>query len=216
MFCPNCGSPQLRLEPNGEMQGIAGSSDHTAEAMQRKGTSWKHAISAAALVGLPMGLLSSSALHLEIGSFVWLVGGAMAAVALYQRRSRHSFLNLRTGLRIGIIAGMVAAVFATACNAAILLFQRYALHMSKTIDDAMDGSIKAMVEQMSGRAAQAPPEAQAQLRAYFHFLLSPDGKAFLSLTGSATAAIAMVLFAALGGALGARFFAVKSRPLSNS
>lgn len=198
------------------MQGIASSSDYASEAMQRKGTSWKHAISAAAMVGLPMGLLSSSALHLEVGSFVWLVGGAMAAVGLYQRRSRHSFLNLRTGLRIGILAGVVAAVFATACNAAILLFQRYALHMSKTIDDAMDSNIKAMVEQMSGRVAQATPEAQAQIRAYFHFLLSPDGKAFLSLTGSATAALGMVLFAALGGALGARLFATKSRSLSNS
>jgi hypothetical protein len=216
MFCPNCGSPQLRLEPNEEMEGTASSREYAAEALEAKGTSWKHAISAAAIVGLPMGLLSSSVLSLATGSFLWLVGGAMAAVALYQRRSNYSLLNLRTGLRIGMVAGVVAAFFATACNAGLILFQRHALHMSKAIDDSMDGNIKAMVEQMGGRMAQTTPEAQAQIQAYFRFLLSPDGKAFLGLTSAATAAVGMILFAALGGALGARVFAARRRSLGNS
>lgn len=216
MFCPSCGSPQLRLEPNGEMEGLASSRDSSAEAMEARGTSWKHAISAAAMVGLPMGLLSSSVLPLATGSFLWLVGGAMAAVALYQRRSKNSLLNLRTGLRIGMVAGIVAAFFATACNAGLLLFQRHALHMSKAIDESMDGNIKAMVAQMGGRMVQSTPEAQAQVQAYFRFLLSPDGKAFLGLTSAATAAAGMIMFAALGGALGARILAARRRPLSNS
>jgi len=184
--------------------------------VDEKGTAWKHAIAAAAIVGLPMGLLSSSVLPLAAASFVWLVGGAMAAVALYQRRSPNAFLNLRTGLRIGLVAGAVAAFFATACNAVVLLFQRYALHMSKAIDESMDGNIREIVGQLGGKMAQATPETQAQLQAYFRFLLSPDGKAFLSLTSSATAALAMVLFAALGGALGARIFVARRRPIGNS
>jgi hypothetical protein len=198
------------------MEGNASVREFSAEAMDEKGTAWKHAIAAAAIVGLPMGLLSSSVLPLATASFVWLVGGSMAAVALYQRRSRNGFLNLRTGLRIGLVAGVVAAFFATACNAAVLLFQRYALHMSKAIDDSMDGNIREIVGQLGGKMAQATPETQAQLRAYFNFLLSPDGKAFLSLTSSATAALAMVLFAALGGALGARIFVARRRPISHS
>lgn len=198
------------------MQGMASSNELASGGMEVQGVSWKHAIGAAAIVGLPMGLLSSSVLPLATGSFLWLVGGAMAAVALYKRRSRNSFLNLRTGLRIGMVAGIVAAFFATACNAAVLLFQRHALHMGKAIDDSMDGNIKAMVDQMSGRMAQTTPEAQAQMQSYFRFLLSPDGKAFLGLTSSATAAVGMILFAALGGALGARIFAARRRPLSNS
>lgn len=198
------------------MEGNASVRDFSAGAMDEKGTVWKHAIAAAAMVGLPMGLLSSSVFPLATASFVWLVGGSMAAVALYQRRSRNGFLNLRTGLRIGLVAGVVAAFFATACNAAVLLFQRYALHMSKAIDDSMDGNIREIVGQLGGKMAQATPETQAQLRAYFNFLLSPDGKAFLSLTSSATAALAMVLFAALGGALGARIFVARRRPISHS
>jgi hypothetical protein len=198
------------------MEGNASVRDFSAGAMDEKGTVWKQAIAAAAIVGLPMGLLSSSVLPLATGSFLWLVGGSMAAVALYQRRSRNGFLNLRTGLRIGLVAGVVAAFFATACNAAVLLFQRYALHMSKAIDDSMDGNIREIVGQLGGKMAQATPETQAQLRAYFNFLLSPDGKAFLSLTSSATAALAMVLFAALGGALGARIFVARRRPISHS
>ena len=198
------------------MEGLASSRDSSAEAMEARGTSWKHAISAAAIVGLPMGLLSSSVLPLATGSFLWLVGGAMAAVALYQRRSKNSLLNLRTGLRIGMVAGIVAAFFATACNAGLLLFQRHALHMSKAIDESMDGNIKAMVAQMGGRMVQSTPEAQAQVQAYFRFLLSPDGKAFLGLTSAATAAAGMIMFAALGGALGARILAARRRPLSNS
>jgi hypothetical protein len=215
-FCASCGSPQLRLEISDEMEGIASVREFPGEAMDEKGTAWKHAIAAAAIVGLPMGLLSSSVLPLATASFVWLVGGAMAAVALYQRRSRNGFLNLRTGLRIGLVAGVVAAFFATACNAAVLLFQRYALHMSKAIDESMDGNIREIVGQLGGKMAQATPETQAQLRAYFQFLLSPDGKAFLSLTSSATAALAMVLFAALGGALGARIFVARRRPIGHS
>ena len=198
------------------MEGNASVRDFSGEAMDEKGTAWKHAIAAAAIVGLPMGLLSSSVLPLATASFVWLVGGAMAAVALYQRRSQNGFLNLRTGLRIGLVAGVVAAFFATACNAAVLLFQRYALHMSKAIDESMDGNIREIVGQLGGKMAQATPETQAQLRAYFQFLLSPDGKAFLSLTSSATAALAMVLFAALGGALGARIFVARRRPIGHS
>ncbi len=198
------------------MEGNASIRDFSGEAMDEKGTAWKHAIAAAAIVGLPMGLLSSSVLPLATASFVWLVGGAMAAVALYQRRSQNGFLNLRTGLRIGLVAGVVAAFFATACNAAVLLFQRYALHMSKAIDESMDGNIREIVGQLGGKMAQATPETQAQLRAYFQFLLSPDGKAFLSLTSSATAALAMVLFAALGGALGARIFVARRRPIGHS
>ncbi|HVJ08608.1 MAG TPA: hypothetical protein VM554_09495 [Acidisarcina sp.] len=205
----------MRLEASDEMEGMASSREFTGEA-ERRGTSWKHAIRSALIVGLPMGLLSSSLLPLSTGSFLWLVGGAMAAVALYRRRSQASFLNLRTGLRIGVVAGIVAAFSATACNAGVLLFQRHALHMSKAIDDSMDGNIRAMVEQMGGRMAQTTPEAQAQIRAYFRFLLSPDGKAFLSLTSSATTALGMILFAALGGVLGARIFASRRSPLSNS
>ena len=198
------------------MEGNASVRNFVGDAMDEKGTAWKHAIAAAAIVGLPMGLLSSSVLPLATASFVWLVGGSMAAVALYQRRSRNGFLNLRTGLRIGLVAGVVAAFFATACNAAVLLFQRYALHMSKAIDDSMDGNIREIVGQLGGKMAQATPETQAQLQAYFRFLLSPDGKAFLSLTSSATAALAMVLFAALGGALGARIFVARRRPIGHS
>jgi hypothetical protein len=198
------------------MEGNASVRDFSGEGMDEKGTAWKHAIAAAAIVGLPMGLLSSSVLPLATASFVWLVGGAMAAVALYQRRSQNGFLNLRTGLRIGLVAGVVAAFFATACNAAVLVFQRYALHMSKAIDESMDGNIREIVGQLGGKMAQATPETQAQLRAYFQFLLSPDGKAFLSLTSSATAALAMVLFAALGGALGARIFVARRRPIGHS
>ena len=161
------------LKSNDEMEGNASVREFSGEAMDEKGTAWKHAIAAAAIVGLPMGLLSSSVLPLATASFVWLVGGSMAAVALYQRRSRNGFLNLRTGLRIGLVAGVVAAFFATACNAAVLLFQRYALHMSKAIDDSMDGNIREIVGQLGGKMAQATPETQAQLRSLLSIFCSP-------------------------------------------
>ncbi len=94
----------------------------------------------------------------------------------------------------------------------MLLFQRYVLHMGKAIDDSVDGNIKTMVAQMGGHMAQTTPETQAQLAAYFRFLLSPDGKAFLSLTSAATAAVFMIVLASLGGALGAWRFAARRRP----
>src|SRR5664279_2067891 len=213
MFCAYCAAPQLRLEPNGEMEGVATSSDFAAEAI---GTSWKHAIAAAAIIGLPMGVLSSSILPLAAGALLWWVGGGVAAVLLYQRRSNNSYLNTRTGLRIGMVAGVVAAFIATACNAGMLLFQRHFLHMSKAIDDSVDGNIKTMVEQMGGRMAQTTPEAQAQLQTYFRFLLSPDGEAFLALSSAVTAAVFMIVLASLGGALGAWRFAARRKPIGHS
>ncbi len=109
-----------------------------------------------------MGLLSSSLLPLARRPLWWVVaedGGGGAVSASIQ----NSYMNLRTGLRIGMVAGVVAAFIATACNAAMLLFQRYVLHMGKAIDDSVDGNIKTMVAQMGGRMAQTTPEAQAQL-----------------------------------------------------
>lgn len=210
-FCPSCGAPQLRLQPSDETVGLAGGSNDAARAPLVM--SWKHAVAAASVAALPMGILSSSVLPVaSMGCCLWVAGGSIAAVALYHRRAANALLDVRTGLKIGAVAGLLAAFIATALNGFTLLFQRYALHMGT----AIDATLAAFVDQIKAKSAQAAPEVQAQMQDYIRFLLSPEGKAAWFLIGSATAAVGIVLFAAAGGALGAKIFAGQRSSLRSS
>lgn len=208
VFCPNCGSPQLRFEPSDEqMVSSAGKPGHADSA----GVAWKQAISSAVTVAVPMGILTALPL-VNLGFFLWIVGGAMMAVALYNRRASVSLLNAGTGARIGLIAGLVAAATATLLNGLGLLAQRFLLHTGPLIDD----ELKVFAEQMTQRMAQSPAPQQAQMQVIVSFLLSPDGKAVWMLTAASMSAAGIVAFAAAGGALGARVFAARRRALHNS
>ena len=59
------------------------------------------------------------------------------------------------------------------------------------------------------------PDAEAQWRAYVHFLMSPDGRAAYTLINAATTSVGIILFSAIGGALGVRLLAPRKTPLGN-
>lgn len=210
-FCPSCGAPQLRLQPSDEAVGLAGVSGDGVQAPQVM--SWKQAIVAASVAAVPMGVLSSSVLPVaSMGCCLWVVGGSIAAVGLYHRRAAKALLDMQTGLKIGAVSGLLAAFVASALNGFVLLFQRYALHTGSAIDT----TLATFVDQIKTKMAQATPEVQAQMQDYIRFLLSPEGKAAWFLMGSATAAAGIVLFAAAGGALGAKIFAGQRNSLRSS
>ncbi len=209
LFCPNCGSPQLKFAQQEETESSYASGRPSGGLPRAQGISWKDAILAALFVAVPAGLLSAVSV-LSWGCCLWVVGGAVLAISVYHRRAPSFLLETRSGIRIGAVAGLIAAYSSVIATAIWRVFARYVLHQGYAIDQFYDSVI-----QQSTALVQANPDAQAQWRSYVHFLLSPDGRAAYTLMNAATTSVGIILFSAIGGALGVRLFAPRKPNLSN-
>ena len=206
MFCPNCGAPQLLYEAGTETADAPGDAgSHGLRDIQ-----WKAAVGAAVTFAVPVGVLCSPVVPiLSGGCCLWVVGGAIAAVGLYQRRAAVRTLARPVGIRIGTIIGIMAATVACAFNAGALVFLRYVLHGG----DAMDKAYQATTEQ--AWAASAPLSAAmarfvggppADLHQTLRFMLSPDGRAASAIMTAVMVSLGITVFSMIGGALGTRIF----------
>jgi hypothetical protein len=90
------------------------------------------------------------------------------------------------------------------------VFARFVLHQGQSIDEFYDEVIK-----QSTALVQSNPDAQVQWNTYVHFLMSPDGRAAYTLMNAATSAVAIIIFSAIGGALGVRLLAPRKPTLGN-
>ncbi len=205
-FCPSCGAPQLRFEPNEDTATYAAGLRQAYGVHTPNSIRWKQAIRAAITVAVPMGIMSSNLVPLvSLGCCLWIVGGAIAAVALYRRRAEVSVLAAKTGARIGLVAGVLAA-FATMLFSSIsLAIERFVLHHGATIDSTFQTQLEQLV-----RMAQSNPDPQGQMQAFLRFLATPDGRAAWILTGTGTLSAGIVVFSTLGGAIGARLLTRRS------
>ena len=209
MFCPNCGSPQLKFAQQEEGETAYGGGRPPGAPPRAQGISWKDAILAALLVAVPAGLLSAVSV-LSWGCCLWVVGGAVLAIVLYHRRAPGFLLETRSGVRIGAVAGLIAAYSSVIATAIWRVFARYVLHQGYAIDQFYDAVI-----QQSTALVKTNPDAEAQWRANVHFLMSPDGRAAYTLINAATTSVGIILFSAIGGALGVRLLAPRKTPLGN-
>lgn len=205
LFCPHCGAPQLRYEPFDDPALLP----TTAQVLGRDPgvVQWKQAIIVAILVAVPVGILSSL---LDFGA-LWVVGGGIITVAIYRRRTGLPPAG-RTGWRIGVLLGILAAFTSTAVDSLTLTLQRYVLHDGPTVDQRFH----VVAQQLTDQLNHSNPEAAAMMPWFVHFWLSPDGIAAIALMGAAATAISMVLFSAAGGAIGARLGAPRNRAQSSS
>jgi hypothetical protein len=209
LFCPTCGSPQLKFAQQEEAESGNGAARPPGRQPRTPGISWKDAIVAALLVAVPAGLLSAVTV-LSWACWVWVVGGAVLSIVVYHRRAPGFVLETRSGVRIGAVAGLIAAYSSVIATAAWRLFARFVLHQGEAIDQFYDEVIK-----QSTAVAQANPDAQAQWNIYVHFLMSPDGRAAYSLMSAASTSVGIIVFSAIGGALGARLLAPRKPTLGN-
>jgi hypothetical protein len=171
---------------------------------------WKDAITAALLVAVPVGILSSL-LGLSV---LWVTGGGIATISIYRRRTGLPPAG-RTGWRIGGILGVMAAFVSTAIDSLTLVLQRYLLHDGGSIDERFHQATQQaqlVAEQMN----KSNPEAAAMMPWFIHFWQSPDGIAAMALMGTFLAALGMLLFSALGGALGAGIVSIGNRAQRSS
>jgi len=206
LFCPHCGAPQLRFEPSDEQTPYQ---NEPAATGLRAGQFilWRPAVKTALLVAVPVGLLSS----LFDFSIIWVLAGGFGAVALYQRKASVT-LNARTGWRIGMLVGALAAFFSSLVDGLSMVFERYVLHHGGAIDQ----KLSSLTQQMTQQMVHQNPEAAQQIPWFIHFWLSPDGHAAVVLFMSAFAAVMMIAFSTIGGAVGARILGARRRLSINS
>src|SRR5450755_3236627 len=137
LFCPSCGSPQLKFAQLGEGEGESAGGRSPVTLARAQGISWKDAILAALLVAVPAGLLSAVSV-LSWGCCLWVVGGAVLAIAVYHRRAPTFLLETRSGVRIGAVAGLIAAYSSVIATAFWRVFARFVLHQGSAIDQFYD------------------------------------------------------------------------------
>jgi len=209
LFCPTCGSPQLRFAQQDEAESGYAGGRPAGKPPRAQGISWKDAILAALVVAIPAGLLSSVTV-LQWACCLWVVGGAILAIMVYQRRAPGFLLETRSGVRIGAVAGLIAAYSCVIATAVGRVFARYVLHQGPEIDQFYNDVIK-----QSSALMQANPDAQAQWNITVHFLMSPDGRAAYTLMNAASISVGIIVFSAIGGALGVRLLAPRKPTLGN-
>jgi hypothetical protein len=200
LFCPHCGAPQLRYEPSDDA--VSFSPGQTAAGLNPDRVIWREAITAAVMVAIPVGILSSL---LDFGS-LWVIGGGIAVVSIYRRRTGLPPAN-RMGWRIGSLLGILAAFITTAVDSITLLCERFLLHDGGMIDQRFH----LVAQQLTDQLNHSNPEAATVIPGFVHFWLLPEGTAAIALMGAAGSAFSMLLFSAAGGALGARIASLGNR-----
>jgi hypothetical protein len=204
-FCPHCGAPQLRVEdvePTLPAEKSAVFATDQNAGMLR----WRAAVQVALWVAAPAAVLSAV---LNLGS-VWVFAGGFVTVALYRRRTSAA-TDAKLGWRIGGLMGMVAATLWLAIEGGALVVERYLLHHGSDIDTELRGSLQVAIAAME----QKNPSFATDFPWFSHFWLSPVGIASMFLGGSCALALSMILFSAIGGAIGGRYLRSRavSRPL---
>jgi hypothetical protein len=201
LFCQHCGAPQLRYEPSEDTGTSFVSAQQTASARGFEDISWKAAIASAILVAVPVALLSTM---LDFSS-LWVIGGGIATVSLYRRRVGIPPTS-RMGWRIGGLLGILAAFISAAIYSLKLLVERYALHNGE-----LDQQVHSFAQQFGEQINHSDPQTAAAMMQLAHFWVSPDGTAAIVLGGAAVTAVFTVIFAAAGGAIGARIASLGNR-----
>ena len=215
-YCPACGLPQLVYLAD------APSGQTPPERWDREGrdagsVDWKPALRAAMLLAVPAGLLTSGVSPLAILGLLWMTIAAAWAVALYMRSQRPAWITLGAGARIGLVTGMLAGWLAFGVSGGALFVQRFLLHQASQIDEAyktlvLDKFQEKAQQMLAGMGPTDAAQMQTQLAQIQAWMQSPEGHAGFWAFGFALNSLFLLVFAAAGGALGARWLARAGKP----
>jgi len=179
------------------------------------GIAWSEAFKSALMLAVPAGVLCSGIT--QIGSslgLLWMGGAAVWAVGLYFKRARPGWMTLGSGARIGLVTGLFASWLAFSLNGVSLWVTRFLMHQGSQMDSSWASEVQTslqlsqqMVAQMGMTSAQAAQSTQFS-RAW---MLSAEGRAGIVLSQFAAGAAFLILFATIGGAVGARLLAQPRR-----
>jgi len=167
---------------------------------------WKPALKVAMLLAIPAGLLSSGLTPMGALGLLWMAAAAAWAVTMYVRRQRPAWITMGAGARIGLVTGLMAGALAFAITSVSLYTMRFFLNQGKDIDDLWTNAV---TQGFSQQAANVDAQASASIRG---LLLSHEGRAGSFLGGMLILEVLILIFAAAGGAVGARLLARSRRP----
>ena len=206
-YCPVCGLPQLVYTAD-EDSGLAQPEQGNEPVRDAGSVNWKPALRVTLMLAVPAGLLCS--LLSPVGIFGLLLMGATAAwvVVLYVRGQRSLWITTGAGARIGLVTGVVGAWTAAGTTGVTLFVTRFMFHQGRVFDDFWQNFVN---QQMSQQWASMGVDAQTIALAKT-WLLSPEGRAGWVLGAIVLLMAGLLLFAAAGGALGARLLARTRRP----
>jgi len=218
-YCPACGLPQL-VYPADAPIGQTPSEHWDGTGRDAGSVDWKPALRAALLLAVPAGLLTSSVTPLGNIGLLWMAIAATWAVALYMRSQRPAWITAGAGARIGLVTGLLAGWLAFAISGGALFIQRFFLHQSSQMDAEWKSYVEAsnqaslqLTQQWSSWMAAADlARTQANQSGFYTLMLTPEGHAGSALFSLASYAAFLLIFAAAGGALGARLLARVSKP----
>jgi RNA polymerase subunit RPABC4/transcription elongation factor Spt4 len=206
-YCPYCGLPQFTYEADA----VEALSPERLEAavQDASSVSWKPALRAAILLAIPAGLLSSGVSAL---SFLFAATAAAFAVTVYVRGQHAPWITMGAGARIGLVTGLLAAWLAFSVSGSALFVERFALNQGGQIDVVYKTLFYDRYQQATNESvARVDPadaaQAQKSLGAVLAWLQSSWGHAGIWALMYAINAVMILLFAAGGGALGARWLA---------
>ena len=223
-YCPVCGLPQLTylaaeaavIPLSNEATPAPGSANDQFGLAD--GISWRPALKTALMLAVPAGFLCSGLTpigqSLALG-LVWMMGAAAWAVSLYTKRARSGRLSIGEGARIGLITGLLASWLAVGVDGVSQWVTRFALHQGSQMDSQwstiVDQSAQ-LTQQMAAQMGMASAQSAQYAQSWRAMGLSTEGRAGLAIWDSITSAAFLVLFAIIGGAVGARFLAQPRRP----
>jgi hypothetical protein len=145
------------------------------------------------IAGGVAGLISAAPV-LSIGCCLWVLVAGAVSVLFYRNRAAIS-VPVGLGARLGTVAGMVASLVSSAVTTLTILVMGSG-KMRDTMRQAMEQS-----------ATRNPdPNAQQMVHGIMQFITSPGGFALMMTLGFAINFLALMAFAAAGGALGASLF----------
>lgn len=210
-YCPTCGLPQLVYSSEGGAE--TAQPEKWNEAVRDAGSvDWKPALRTAILLAIPAGLLSCGISPVGVLGLFWMSAAAAWAVTLYVRSRRPSWITMGAGARIGLVTGLIAGAVAFAVSGGALFVQRFVLHQAGAIDSEWNSRVEASHQLTQQLAAQMGVLDAARLQAQKALMMSPEGHAGIEAFGMASNALFLLLFAAGGGAMGARLLARSRRP----
>jgi hypothetical protein len=167
------------------------------------------------LIAVPVGLLSALAGGIRT---ILVMAGGFGVIALYRHRSE-GLTDGRMGWRVGALVGVASAFIATATYAIQMDVARYFMHQGLAIDREFQTAAQMGVEYWSKANAQQgpqPPEVARAVQRVTDFMLSSDGHAAGQLATAVIMSLAMILFAATGGAIAGRILAARPRTQSST
>jgi RNA polymerase subunit RPABC4/transcription elongation factor Spt4 len=198
-YCPFCGLPHLVFANDGP-QVQAQTENWNGAGRDASNIAWKPALSAALKLALPVGMLCSMFSPVSILGFFGMAAAATWVVALYMRSQRPAWITIGAGARIGLVTGLLGGWTAAATSAVTLFALRFFFHQGGFFDGFWQSEVSDKVTQQWAAAGIDAP----RILAWKTLLNSPEGRGGMTFLVLFVLILALVAFATVGGALGAR------------